>query len=174
MWPFEPAEESPCFLRGLLELMTETKNINIHYIFDVKSHVIAKRGNCSEEIAGRWKNNSVCQICLQGVVRKVSKRKKLTGETFFLLEKRLLSTIKCCASSNLLFFYKLLIGPRPTFSECIVITCISRNPIGQLCLSGPGYTCRTVKWLQVTTQRHDSPIYSGCKRALNWNECFFT
>ena len=158
MWPFEPAEESPCFLRGLLELMTEAKNINIHYIFDVKSHVIAKRGNCSEEIAGRWKNNSVCQICLQGVVRKVSKRKKLTGETFFLLEKRLLSTIKCCASSNLLFFYKLLIGPRPTFSECIVITCISRNPIGQLCLSGPGYTCRTVMWLQVTTKTWQSHL----------------
>ena len=104
MWPFEPTEESLCFLRGLLELMTEAKKINIRYIFDLKSHVIAKRGNCSKEIAGRWKNNSMCQICLQGVVRKVSKRKNLTGETFFLLEKRLLSTFKRCASSNLFFF----------------------------------------------------------------------
>ena len=60
MCPFEPAEESQeslCFLRGLLELMMEAKNINISYIFDVKSHVIAKCGNCSEEIAGRLKNN---------------------------------------------------------------------------------------------------------------------
>ena len=79
-------------------------------------------------------------------------KRQLSGETFCLLEKRLLSTSKHCASSNLLFFYKLLICPQPTFSECIVITCISCNPIGQLCLSGPSYICRTVMWLQVTTK----------------------
>ena len=56
------------------------------------------------------------------------------------------------------FFYKLLIGPQPTFSECIVITCISCNPIGQLCLSGPGYTCRTLMWLQVTTKTWQSHL----------------
>ena len=95
--------------------MTEAKNINIRYIFDLKSHVIAKRGNCSEEIAGRGKNNSVCQICLQGVVRKVSKRRKLTSETFFLLEKRLLSTFKRCASSNLLFFLQAADWPTTNF-----------------------------------------------------------
>ena len=39
--------------RGLLELMMEAKKIDIRYIFDLKSHVIAKRGNCSKEIAGR-------------------------------------------------------------------------------------------------------------------------
>ena len=155
--------------------MTEAKNINIRYIFDLKSHVIAKRGNCSKEIAGRWKNNSVCQICLQGVVRKVSKRKKLTGETFFLLKKRLLSTFKRCASSNLLFFYKLLIGPQPTFSECpecIVITCISCNLIGQLCLSGPGYICRTVMWLQVTTKTWKSHL-QWMKKSLELKWVFF-
>ena len=43
---------------------------------------------------------------------KVSNRKKLSGETFCLLEKRLLSTFKRCASSNLLYFYKLLIAPQ--------------------------------------------------------------
>ena len=59
MSPFEPAEESLCFLRGPLELMTEAKNINISYIFDMKSRVIAKCGNCSEEIADRLKNNSL-------------------------------------------------------------------------------------------------------------------
>ena len=95
---------------------------------------------------------TVCvkQICLQRVVCKG--KRQLSGETFCLLEKRLLSTSKHCASSNLLFFYKLLICPQPTFSECIVITCISCNPIGQLCLSGPSYICRTVMWLQVTTK----------------------
>ena len=51
-------------------------------------------------------------------------------------------TSKHCALSNLLFFYELLIGPQPTFSECIVI---SKNLIGQLCLSGPGYSSRTLQ-----------------------------
>ena len=39
---------------------------------------------------------------------------------FCFLEKRLLSIFKFCASSNLLFFYEQLIGPQPTFLECIV------------------------------------------------------
>ena len=56
----------------------------------------------------------VRQICLLGVICKVSKRKTLTGETFCFLEKRLLS-------SNLSFSYELLIGPQPTSLECIVI-----------------------------------------------------
>ena len=33
--------------------MMEAKNINGSYIFDLWSHVIAKRGNRSEKIAGR-------------------------------------------------------------------------------------------------------------------------
>ena len=50
---------------------------------------------------------TVCvkQICLQRVVCKG--KRQLSGETFCLLEKRSLSTSKHCASSNLLFFYKL-------------------------------------------------------------------
>ena len=39
--------------------MTKAKNFNDSYIFDLRSHVIAKRGNRSEEIAGQ--NNSSCQ-----------------------------------------------------------------------------------------------------------------
>ena len=62
------------------------------------------------------------QICLLCVTCEVSNRKTLSGETFCSLEKRLLSICKFCASSNLLFFfYKLLIGPQPTFLECTVI-----------------------------------------------------
>ena len=56
---------------------------------------------------------------------------------FSFLEKWLLSVFKCCGSSNLLFFYEQLIGPHPTFSECIVI--------GKLCLSGPAYSCPSVR-----------------------------
>ena len=44
-WPFEPAEESPCFLRGRLEWVTEAKSVNIGYNFDLRSHIISKRGN---------------------------------------------------------------------------------------------------------------------------------
>ena len=61
------------------------------------------------------------QICLLGVICKVSNRKTLTDETFCFLDKRLLSIFTFFASSNLLFFYELLICPQQTFLECIVI-----------------------------------------------------
>ena len=51
--PFEPAEESICFPRGLLESVTEAKNVNSSYIFDLGLHGIAKGSNRTEEIAGR-------------------------------------------------------------------------------------------------------------------------
>ena len=127
--------------------MTEAKNINISYILDLNLHVIAKRSNIVARKLLVDEKITVCvkQICVSSVLYVKEKGKRqLSGETFCLLEKRLLSTSKHCASSNLLFFYKLLICPQPTFSECIVITCISCNPIGQLCLSGPSYICRTV------------------------------
>ena len=36
-----------------VRVLTEAKNVNVSYIFDLRSHVIAKCGNGSEEIAGR-------------------------------------------------------------------------------------------------------------------------
>ena len=57
------------------------------------------------------------QICLLGVICKVSNRKTLSGETFCFLEKHLLSIFNFCASSNILFSYELLISPQPTFLE---------------------------------------------------------
>ena len=41
--------------------MTEAKNVYVSYIFHFRSHVIAKRSNGGEEIAGRCQNNSFCQ-----------------------------------------------------------------------------------------------------------------
>ena len=65
----------------------------------------------------------------------------VASETFCFVEKRLLPIFKVCTSSNLLFFYGLLIGPQPSFLECIAnFAC---NLIGQLCPSGPCYGCRT-------------------------------
>ena len=83
-WPFEPAEESMCFLRGLLQYMwMEAKNINDSCIFDLQWRVIAVRGSSSKEIVGRWQITAfVKEICLLGVVCKVFNRKTLSGETF--------------------------------------------------------------------------------------------
>ena len=83
-WPFEPAEESMCFLRGLSQYMwMEAKNINDSCIFDLQWRVIAVCGSSSEEIVGRWQITAfVKEICLLGVVCKVLNRKTLSGETF--------------------------------------------------------------------------------------------
>lgn len=56
-----------------------------------------------------------CAVC------NVSNRKTSSGKTFCFLKKRFLSIFEFSASSNSLFFYELLIGPQPTFSECVVI-----------------------------------------------------
>ena len=63
------------------------------------------------------------QIYLLGVVCNVLNTKTVSGKTFCFLEKCILLIFKFCPLSNLMFFffYELLIGPQPTFSECIVI-----------------------------------------------------
>ena len=61
MWPYEPAKESLCLLSGPIEWRTDAKNVNGSYIFDLRSYVIAKHSNGSVEIAGRRKNNGLCQ-----------------------------------------------------------------------------------------------------------------
>ena len=61
MWPFEPAKESLCFLRGPLEWLMVVKNVKIIYVFDWRSHVIAKCGNVNDKIFVRWQNNCFCQ-----------------------------------------------------------------------------------------------------------------
>ena len=110
--------------------------------------------------------------CLQGVVCKVSNRKKLSGETFCLLEKRLLSTFKRCASSNLLYFYKLLIAPQWTFSECIVITCII--PVIRLSTLSKWHWLHlsNVMWLQVTTKTWQTHL-QGVKKSPKLKWVFF-
>ena len=130
-WPFVPAEESLCFLRGLLDWVTGAKNVNVSCNFDLRWNFIAKHGNGREEIACRWKQKTACQtkqICLVGVICKVSNRKTSSGEIFCFLGKRLLSIFKLFASSNFLFYNELLVGPQPPFLE-----------------SGPGYSSRTVR-----------------------------
>lgn len=56
-----------------LKCLTEAKKVNVSYNFDLRSHVIEKRGNG-----------------LLGGICEVSNRKTLSGERFCLFEKRLL------------------------------------------------------------------------------------
>ena len=80
-------------------------NVNVSYIFYLGSQVnenaamVAKKLLADDKITACFK-----QIYILGVICKVSNRKTLSGETFFFLEKNLLSIFKICASSDLLFF----------------------------------------------------------------------
>ena len=78
-------------------------------MFIASAAIVAKKLLVDDQITAY-----VRQICLLGVICKVSNRKTMTGETFCSLEKRLLSI-------NLSFSYESLIGPQPTSLECIVI-----------------------------------------------------
>ena len=80
---------------------------------------------------------SLCQTYVSRALLKckVLYRKILSGETLCFLEKRLLSFFKFFAMSKLLLSYELLIGPLPTFLECILLfTC---DLISQLYLRWP-------------------------------------
>ena len=121
----------PVFSKRFVRLSDRGENVNVSCNFDLRWNFIAKHGNGREEIACRWKQKTACQtkqICLVGVVCKVSNRKTSSGEIFCFLGKRLLSIFKLCASSNFLFYNELLVGPQPPFLE-----------------SGPGYSSRTVR-----------------------------
>ena len=61
------------------------------------------------------------EICLLGVVCKVSSRKTLSGETFCFPEERLISILHFVLLVTYCFFYEVLIGRHTTFLECIVI-----------------------------------------------------
>lgn len=120
-WPFEPAKESKCFPRGPLDRVTEAKNFSDSYIFDLRWHVIANRGNSSER--NSWYNvhdkitACVKEICLMGVYAK-----------FWVYAKRLVKHLLSwkTLAINIAFFLELLmIGWELTFLECILIFLLS-------------------------------------------------
>ena len=81
----------------------------------------------------------VNQICLQGVICKNSNRKILSGETFCILERLLLIFRFFPELTSV--FNELLIGPQQLSWNVMLFSC---NPVGQLCLSGPGCSSRAV------------------------------
>ena len=99
--------------------------------------ILAKKLLVDEKIAA-----CVKQICLQLLFVKFRIEKNCLVKHFAFLKNVCYQIFKRCASSNLLFFNELLIGPQPTFRSVLLFSC---NLIGQLCLCGPGYSSRTVK-----------------------------
>ena len=61
--------------------------------------MVAKKLTVDDKITAYTHQTNMSPGC------KVSNKKTLSGETFCFLEKLLLSIIKFCASSDLLFFY---------------------------------------------------------------------
>ena len=101
-----PLEKCVCFLRGLYD--GGPKNVNVSNNFYLRSwsycqalEIALKKLLIDDKITACLK-----QICLRGVIWKVSNRKTLSGETFCFLEKCLLSIFKFDALNNLLFFFR--------------------------------------------------------------------
>ena len=90
----------------------------------------------------------VKEICLLGVVCKVSNRKTLSGETVCFPEKRLLPILNFALRVIYCFFFFFLRAadwPADKQHSWNVLL-FSCNPVVQLCLSGPGYSSRTVSY----------------------------
>ena len=139
--PFEPGEESACFPIGPLEWVTGAKNFNDSCTFDLHSHVIAKHRYSSEEFPGRLQNKSLCQRNISWVLN----RKTLSGETFCLPGKRLLSILnidsKIVVWVTSGFFTSWWMAYNQLSWNVLLFSC---NLIGQLCISVPGYSSCTV------------------------------
>ena len=82
------------------------------------------------------------ELVLLSVVCKVSNRKTLSGETFCFPEKRLPSILNFVLRVTYCFFTGCWLANNQPVWNVLLFFC---NPIGQLCLSGPGYSCRTVR-----------------------------
>ena len=91
----------------------------------------------------------VKEICLLRVVCKVSNRKTLSGETVCFTEKSLLSILNFALQlfilSFLFFFLRAADWPVDNQHSWNVLL-FSCNPVGQLCLRGPGYNSRTASY----------------------------
>ena len=109
--------------------------------------MVAKKSLVNDKISP-----CVTQICLLGVACKVSNSKTLSGETFCILEKRLLSIFEFC-EYLIVFFTTCWLAHNQLSWTILLFSC---NPIGQLCLSSPGYSSRTVKVLWFSTSSTES------------------
>ena len=103
-----------------VRVLTEAKNVDVDHIFDLRSHVVPW-DNGSEEIAGWWQNNSLCETNVSWVlyvkfgieehslVRPFAFLKNVCYQYFYFVPFFVLFCVFC----------ELLIGPQPAFLECI-------------------------------------------------------
>ena len=110
------------------------------------SHVTSKHGNAM--VAKKLLVDDKIPACVKEIMSpgcyklcKVSNTQTLSFETFCVLEKSLLSLFTFCTSSNLLFFMSCWLAHNQLSWNVLLFSC---NLIGQLCLSGPGYSNHTV------------------------------
>ena len=146
MRPFKPIEESLHFLRGPLEWMiNRAKNVSVSNIFDLRKHVNAKRGNGSKEIAGRWQNTSLCQINVSWVLYLMFwKEKHCLVKQFASLKNVSYWYLNFVVRVTYFFSTSCWLALNQLSWNVLLFSCKLYAPIGQFCLSGPGYSSRTV------------------------------
>ena len=129
-WRKPVVSEGSTLLEWLIEVKTWT-----YYIFDLMSHVIAKNGNVSEEIADRWQNNSFCQTNMSPGHYKVLERKTLPNEKFSFIGNNLLSIFKLVLQVTYYFLMSCLLTHNQLSWNALLFPC---NLICHLCLGGSG------------------------------------
>ena len=132
--PFKPVEESPLFLRGPLEWITEAKKSAsiFSYIFHQSPWCYCKRGNCG--------NLKKLLVDLLGVICKVLNR---MVKHFAFLKNVCYQYLNFVLGVTHCFFLRAADWPTGNFLGMYIA--FFRNPIGQLCTSGPGYSGPAVK-----------------------------
>ena len=121
-----PLEKCVCFLRGLYDGGQKNVNVSNNFYLRLWSYCQALEIAHKKLLVDDKITACLKQICLLGVIWKVSNRKTLSGETFCFLEKCLLSIFKFDAFC---FFFS---------TSWLVLNQLSCDPIGQLCLCDPG------------------------------------
>ena len=104
----------------------------------------------------------VKQICLLGVKFSIEKHCLVKHCIFF--EKRLLALLKIVLRVTYCFLIGYWLAHNQLSWNVLVLSC---NPIGQLCLCGPGYSSRTV--IQSTTTTPIGPRGGHTIKQNTWN-----
>ena len=81
------------------------KNVNYSFVLTFRMILLSTAIETKKLLVDDKITASIKEICLMGVVCNVSYRKTLSGENFYFTEKRFLSMLNFCSSSNLSFFF---------------------------------------------------------------------
>ena len=136
--------KKPMFPKKSVRVLTEAKTVNVDHIFDLRSRFIVPWDNGSEEIAGWWQNNSLCETNVSCVLYVRFRVEEHSLVKLFAILKNFCYQYFYFVPFFVLFcvFCELLIGPQPAFLECIFFPC---DGIDKLCLGGPGCSSHTIR-----------------------------